>query len=128
VIAAAEAGNIANLHVFGPGTGKAPLQISPQFARAMEMTAHIRANPNLRFGRGREMEMRIETRHAVNLIKRSLRALGKPFEFRLGQETVTKLDGPQVVEDHVVPSRHKAALDAREMRGAGWSAESPAYY
>jgi hypothetical protein len=34
-----------------------------------------------------------------------LRAAGKSFELRLGQEAVAKLDGPKVVEDHVVPSR-----------------------
>ena len=51
------------------------------------------------------MEVRIETGHAVNLVERSLRAMRKSFELRLGQETVAKLDGPKVVEDHVVPSR-----------------------
>jgi hypothetical protein len=43
-----------------------------------------------------------------------LRALGKCFELHSGQETIAKLDGPQVVEDHVALSR---AYTARELPG-----------
>ena len=51
------------------------------------------------------MEMRIETGHAMNLIKRSARALGKRLEFGLGQEAIAKLNSSQVVEDHGAASR-----------------------
>ena len=83
-----------NLYIFRRGSGEAPLQLSPQLASAVEMAAHVRANVNFRLGRGREMKMRIKTRDAVNLVQRSLRTLGKPFELRLGQEPVAKLDAP----------------------------------
>jgi hypothetical protein len=74
------------------------------------------------------MKMGIEARDAVNLVERSLRALGKAFEFRFGQETVAKLNGPKVVEDHVAPSREKSAWHSlSKMRGAKWRAESSAY-
>jgi hypothetical protein len=64
----------------------------------------------------------------MNLVERSLRAMGKAFEFRFGQETVEKLNGPKVVEDHVAPSRAKSAGHAlSKVRGAKWRAESPAY-
>jgi hypothetical protein len=41
----------------------------------------------------------------MNLIKRSVRALGISFEFRLGQEAIAKLNSSQVVEDHGAASR-----------------------
>jgi hypothetical protein len=63
------------------------------------------------------MKMGIETRNAVNLVERSLRALGKTLEFRFGQEAVTKLNGPKVVEDHVARLDRKApALPVEDAR------------
>ena len=46
------------------------------------------------------MKMGIEARDAVQLVERSLRAIGKGFEFRLWQITEAKLYGSQFVEDH----------------------------
>ena len=70
------------------------------------------------------MKMRIKARYAMNLIKRSLRALRKRFELRLGQEAVSKLDSPQVVEDHGAVSRVKrAARVFLNPRSAKWSTE-----
>lgn len=56
----------------------------------------------------------------MNLIERGLRALGKPFEFRLGQETVAKLDGPKVVEDHVVLSRTQSRASCENQARRKW--------
>jgi hypothetical protein len=109
MIAAAKTGDVANLNVIGAGAGEAALEIGAQLASAIEMTAHVRANANLRFRRRHKMKMRIKTGDAMKLIERRLRALGKTLEFRFGQEAVAKLDGPKVVEDHGAPSRAKSA-------------------
>src|SRR5215471_2177505 len=69
------------------------------------MAAHVVADPHLGLGRRRQMKMRIKTGHAVNLVERRLRALGKGFEVRLWQIPVAQLDGPQFVEDHGERSR-----------------------
>jgi len=60
VVAAAEAGNVANLHVFRPRIREAALEIGAQLASAVEMAAHVGTDANLRFGRRHEMKMRIE--------------------------------------------------------------------
>ena len=74
LIAASEAGDIANLHVVTPRVGKAPLEIGAQFASAVEMAAHIGADANLGLGGRHEMKMGIETRDAVDLVERRLGA------------------------------------------------------
>ena len=71
--------------------------------------------------------MRIEACDAVDLIQRSVCALGKRFEFRLGQEAVAKLDSSQVVEDHGAASRIERRRSGR-VTGVECSTESPAYY
>jgi len=109
MIAAAQAGDVPNLHIFRSRIGEATLQIGAQFASAIEAAAHVRANANFGFGRRHEMKMGIKTRNAVDLIKRRLSALRKSFKFRFGEEAVAKLDGPKVVEDHGAPSRAKSA-------------------
>ncbi len=75
VIAAAEAGDIANLHILRTRIGEAALEIGAQLASAIEMAAHVGTDANLRFGRRDEMKMGIETRDAVNLVERRLGAL-----------------------------------------------------
>jgi len=75
VIAAAETGDIANLHIFGPRIDEAALEIGAQLASAVEMAAHVSANANLHFGRRYEMKMGIETRDAVDLVERRLGAM-----------------------------------------------------
>ena len=120
-LAPAEAGNVTNLHVFGAGAGKATLQLHAQLASAVEMATHVRADANFGFGRRREVKMRVETRDAVKLVERSVRALGKSFQLRRGQKAVAQLDGPKVVEDHVVRSRAQIAAQAswNTRRGSG---------
>ena len=73
------------------------------------------------------MKMRIEARDAMNLIKRSVRTLGKRFEFRFGQEAVAKLNSSQVVEDHGSASRIERRRSGR-VAGVECSTDSPAYY
>jgi hypothetical protein len=125
VVAAAETGNVANLHVFGAAACKAPLKLRAQFASAPEMAAHVRTDTNFGFGRGRQVKMRVKTSDAVNLVKRSVRAMGKSFELRFGQKAVAKLDGTKVVEDHVLLSRvqiaAQASRNARRRLGCGIS-------
>src|SRR2546422_1326938 len=75
MIAAAEAGHVANLNFSSARTGEAPLEVGAQLACAVEMAAHVGTNANLGFGRRHKMKMRVKTRHAVNLVQRSLRAL-----------------------------------------------------
>jgi len=129
MVATAETGDVTNLNVFSARIREAALEIGAQFARAVEVAAHIGADANVGFGWRREMKMGIETRDAVDLVERRLGAMGKTFEFRFGQEGVAKLDGPKVVEDHGAPSRAKSAGHVFvEMRGAKWRAESSAYY
>src|SRR5216683_514801 len=70
MIAAAQAGDVPNLHIFRSRIGEATLQIGAQFASAIEAAAHVRANANFGFGRRHEMKMGIKTRNAVDLIKR----------------------------------------------------------
>src|SRR6266850_1032524 len=72
VVAAAEAGNIANLHVLGARIGEAAFEIGAQFAGAVEMATHVRTDTNFRLGRRCEMKMGIKTGDAVNLIERDL--------------------------------------------------------
>lgn len=100
MIAAAEARDVAYLHVFGPRICKRRLQRGAQFQCAVEMAAHVGADAQVGPGRNGELEMRVETGYAVNLVQRRLGALGKRFEFRFWQKTVTSLDGSKVVEDH----------------------------
>ena len=64
------------------------------------MAAHVVADAHFGFGGRHEMKMGIEARDAVQLVERSLRAIGKGFEFRLWQITEAKLYGSQFVEDH----------------------------
>ena len=64
------------------------------------MAAHVVANPDFGFGRRREMKMGIETRDAMQLVKRRLGALGKGFELRFWQIPEAELYGTQFVEDH----------------------------
>ena len=75
MIAAAEAGNIAYLHLFGARIGEAAFEIGAQLASAVEMTAHVGTDANLRFRRRREVKMRIKTCDAMNLVERRLVAL-----------------------------------------------------
>src|SRR5712664_2170172 len=72
MIAAAETGNVANLQVLGARIGEAALEIGAQFAGAVKMATHVRANTNFRLGRRCEMKMGIKTGDAVNLIERDL--------------------------------------------------------
>src|SRR6266513_676474 len=92
-----------------------------QLASAVEMATHVRADANFGFGRRREVKMRVETRDAVKLVERSVRALGKSFQLRRGQKAVAQLDCPKVVEDHVVRSRAQIAAQAswNARRGSG---------
>src|SRR5882724_499680 len=74
VIAAAEAGNIADLHVLGARIGEAAFEIGSQFAGAVEMATHVCTDANFRLGRRREMKMGIKTGDAMDLIERDLAA------------------------------------------------------
>ena len=58
------------------------------------------------------MEMRIKAGDAMELVKRSLRALRQGFELRLWQIPATQLDGSQFVKDHVDRSRETPPLCA----------------
>jgi len=71
--------------------------------------------------------MGVKTRNTVNLIEGSVRALGKCFEFRLGQEAVAKLDSSQVVEDHGAASRIERRRSG-PVAGVKCSTDSSAYY
>src|SRR5437016_348912 len=112
MIAAAETGDVSNLYIFWPPIDEAALEIGAQLRSAVEMAAHVGTDANLRFGRRYEMKMGIETRDAVDLIERRLGAMRKTLKFRFGQETVAKLDGPKVVEDHGAPSRAKCCRES----------------
>jgi hypothetical protein len=57
------------------------------------------------------MKVWIETRDAVNLIQRSMRAVRKSFQLRLGQKAVAQLNCSQLVEYHRA-SRLKGAPNA----------------
>ena len=100
MIAASEAGDVANLYILGAGVSESGLQRGAQLRRAVEMATHVGADAQVGLGRNGELKMRIKTGDAVNLVERRLRALGKRFEFRFWQKTVTQLDGSKVVEDH----------------------------
>src|SRR5256885_13589436 len=80
VIAPPEARHIANLHVALRTSGESRLEIRSQFARPVQMAAHVRANANLRPRRWHKMKMRIKTRNAVKLIKRRLRSRRQRFK------------------------------------------------
>jgi len=60
------------------------------------------------------MKVRIKAGHAMNLVKRRMRAAGKSFELRTGKKAVAKLDGPQVVKDHGASPRTKKRRTERE--------------
>ena len=75
VIAAAETGDVANLHIFGVRIGEAALEIRAQRASTVEVATHVGADANLRFGRRHQMKMRIETCDAMNLAEWRLVAL-----------------------------------------------------
>ena len=64
------------------------------------MATHVGANAQIGPGRNGELKMRVKTGHAVNLVQRRLGPLGKRFEFRFWQKTVTSLNGSKIVEDH----------------------------
>jgi len=74
MVAAAEAGNIADLYVLGRHIGEAAFEIGAQFAGAVEMATHVRTDANFGLGRRCEMEMRVKTGDAMDLIERDLAA------------------------------------------------------
>lgn len=100
MIAASQARDVADQHVLCGGGGKAVFQIEAKLGGAVQMAAHVGADANVDFGRRSEMEVRVKTGDAVNLIKGSACALGKSFELRFGQKAMAQLDGSQIVEDH----------------------------
>jgi hypothetical protein len=75
MIAAPETGNIPNLHIISTRIGESAFEISAQLTGAVETTAHVRADTNLRCSWGDKMKMRIETCDAVKLVERRLGAL-----------------------------------------------------
>jgi hypothetical protein len=107
VIAPPKAGNIPNLHIFRSRTSETPLKVRTKFTCSIQMAAHVCTNAHVCPCGRREMKVWIETGDAVNLIERSLCALRKPFEFRLRQEAVAKLNSPKIVKDHGAVSRVK---------------------
>ena len=127
MIAAAETRNVAYLHIFGARVGERGLQCGAQVRSAIQMATHVGADAQIGPGRNGELKMRIKTGHAMNLVQRCLGALGKRFEFRFWQKTVTSLNGSKVVEDHgarltgLPPEMHTK-------HGAMWSERIPAYY
>src|SRR5208282_4961979 len=85
-----------------------------------QVAAHVRANTNIRLRRRHELKVRIKAGDTVDLIEGSVRALGKGFEFRLGQEAVAKLNSSQVVEDHGAASRIEKRRSSRVTRRGVW--------
>ena len=77
VIAATEAGDVANLNIFGARRGKGGLQCGAKFGGAIQMATHVRADAKIGPGWNGEVKMRIKTGDAVNLVERRLGALGK---------------------------------------------------
>jgi len=117
-IAAAEAADALDLELPRAGAGEAAGEFGAKFAGAVETATHVGADQDFGVGGRREMEVRIETSDAVELVERSLRAVGKRFEFGLRQIAATRLDGSQFVEDHrSVGSR---ARTGRQAAGAKW--------
>src|SRR5260221_1836769 len=74
------------------------------------MATHVGADANFRACGRHQVKVRIKAGHAVNLIKRRLRARGQGLQFRPGQKAVAKLDGSQIVKDHGAVSRMKSAV------------------
>ncbi len=109
VIAAAQAGDVANQDFLRAGGGEAMFQVGAQVAGAVEVAAHVGADADIGCGRRGQMKMGVEAGDAVNLIQGRAGALRQSFQLRLRQEAIAQLYGPQVVEDHGVPSRVKGA-------------------
>ena len=85
------------------------LEIGAEIAGAVEVAAHVGADADVGFGGRSQMKMGIEAGDAVDLIEGRAGALRQSFKLRLRQEAIAQLYGPQVVEDHGVPSRVKGA-------------------
>src|SRR6202011_1400148 len=101
-VAPAKTRNVADLYIFGPGTGETAFEVGTQLGGTVQMAAHISADSNFCLGRGGEMKMWIEAGDRVYLVERSLRAQREFLEFRFRQKPVAKLDGSKVVKDHGV--------------------------
>src|SRR5262249_15531947 len=100
MIAAAEAGDVADQDVVCVGGCETMFEIETQLSSAVEVAAHVRANTDVDFGRRCEVKVGVETGDAVNLIQRHAGPLRQSLKFRLRQEAMALLDGSQIVEDH----------------------------
>src|SRR5207245_4212621 len=68
--------------------------------RAAQMAWHVAADRHLAHGRWRETEVRIEARHALDLVERHAETLRQGREFLGRQVAVLTLDRPETFDDH----------------------------
>ena len=78
---------------------EALLQASSQRIGATQMTSHVGADPHSNLRGRRQMKVRKEIRHAVNVVQRDFGLLRERLQLLARQVTVLILNGSKIVED-----------------------------
>src|SRR5258706_15698650 len=98
-VALAQARNFAHRHVALVHALKTNLQAGSQRVGATQMTSHVGADSHSHLRRRRQMKVRKEVRHAVNVIQGNAGLLRKRLQLLTRQVTVLILNGSEIVEN-----------------------------
>jgi len=110
-VALSQTGNFADRDIALAHSLKALLQARSQGVGAAQMTSHVGADSHSYFRRRRQVKMRKEVRHAVNVVQRDLGLLRESLQLLAWQVTVLILNGSEIVENQrLAPSFNSLAL------------------